>query len=109
MRDILIELNEYISGGYYLARLGKRAKYMSPALVPDQVLSASPGICDCFPDAWAVEWTSENCEARSKKSAAFGIAQNDLPDVIAWATASFGNEFGWPSAFYDLDTARKAR
>src|SRR3954447_13428008 len=42
--------NEYVSGGYYLAHLAERAKYMSPELIPDQVLSASSMICDYFPD-----------------------------------------------------------
>lgn len=105
MRDIL--LNEYVSAGYYLIRLSKRADYMPPELMPDQILSASSIICEHFPASWAIEWASANAEERSQKSAAFGISQNDLPRVIEWATGS--KEFGWPSAFYTLAGARKSR
>jgi hypothetical protein len=88
--------SEYVSGGYYVARL------------PRQVLSASPCICEFFPDVWAIEWTSESVDGRSKQAAAFGISTKDLPNVIAWATGSFTKTFGWPNAFYTLEAAQKA-
>lgn len=106
MRDIVP--SDYISGGYYLTRLGKRAEHMSPDLVPEGILSAS-GICECFPDTWAIEWASDDDQERTRRAAAFGISPDELPHVISWATGSLFREFGWPSAFYDLDAARKAR
>ena|SRR5436305_14891985 len=80
---------------------------MPPELIPDQVLSASSMICGYFPDTWAIQWVSTDAENRLKKAAAFGISQNDLPHVTAWATGSVFKEFGWPSAFYSLEQPGK--
>jgi hypothetical protein len=102
-------VSEYVSGGYYVARLSRRSESKSADLIPGQVLSASGCICEFFPDVWAIEWTSESVDDRSKQAAAFGISTKDLPNVIAWATGSFTKTFGWPNAFYTLEAAQKAR
>lgn len=101
-------MNDYVSGGYYLARFAERHDYMSQDLIPERVLSASSEICKFFPDAWAIEWSNDNAEERSEKAAEFGISQSSLPKVVAWATKSFGKAFGWPSSFYTLEAAREA-
>lgn len=100
---------EYISGGYYLTRRVPRRGNMRPELMPEQVLSASGCVCDFFPNTWAIEWTTDSVEARSAQAAQFGIDEAQLPGVIEWATAGFGELFGWPNAFYSLDAARAAR
>jgi hypothetical protein len=99
-------VSEYVCGGYYLARPSERAGSYSPELIPDKVLSASGCLSDFFPDVWAIEWSSESAETRSKQAAAFGA---DLPAVVVWATRSFQKTFGWPNAFYTLAAAREAR
>src|SRR5262245_15123043 len=104
-----IRVNEYVSGGYYLTRLGKRERCMSPDLIPDHLLSASTVICGCFPASWTVSWWPDDQGERLQRPSAFGISQDDLPRVIEWATDSLNTEFGWPSAFYTLDGARGAR
>ena len=55
--------NVCVSGGFYVARLSSRAEYMLPELIPDKVLSAFRCSCEFFPDAWAIEWTSEKLGA----------------------------------------------
>src|SRR3982751_3409988 len=101
--------SEYVSGGYYVAHLSPRAEYMSPELIPDEVLSASPCICEFFPDDWSIEWTSESYEDRLKEASAFGISAINFPKVVTWATESFSKAFGWTSAFYTLEAAQEAR
>jgi hypothetical protein len=101
--------NMCVSGGFYVARLSSRTEYMSPALIPDKVLSASHCICRFFPDAWAIEWTSENVEEKLTKASAFGVSAIDLPTVVTWATESFSTAFGWPNVFYTLEAAQEAR
>ena len=101
--------NMCVSGGFYVARLSSRAEYMSPELMPNKVLSASPCICKFFPDAWAIEWTSENLGERLKKASALGVSATDLQNVVTWATESFSTAFGWPNAFYTLEAAQEAR
>ncbi|HSB13750.1 MAG TPA: hypothetical protein VLE22_04780 [Bryobacteraceae bacterium] len=104
-----ITVSEYVSGGYYVTRLSRHAEYMSPELIPDKVISASGCICEFFPDDWAIEWTSESVDDRSRQAAALGISTIDLPKVVTWATESFSKAFGWPSAFYTLEAAQEAR
>jgi len=81
-------VDEYVSGGYYLARMSPRAEYMSPDLLPERVLSGSPCICDFFPDDWTIEWTSTSADTRVKDAASFGISSPELPAVVDWATKS---------------------
>lgn len=99
----------YISGGYYLTRRVPRRENMRPELMPEQVLSASGCVCDFFPNTWAIAWTTDSVEERSAQAAQFGLDEAQLPGVIEWATAGFGEEFGWPNAFYSLDAARAAQ
>jgi hypothetical protein len=100
---------EYLSAGYYLARPSRRAEYMSPELIPEQVLSASGCICEFFPDDWAIEWASVSNEQRLRAARLFGIAPDNLGGVTEWATENIGKAFGWPSAFYTLEAAEQAR
>ena len=92
-----------------MARAAKRADYLTSELLPDQVLSASGCISDFFPGTWAIEWVSDIFEERLRQASAFLISEHDLPKVLAWTTASFSKEFGWPHTFYRLEAARKAR
>src|SRR3954447_12624149 len=101
--------NVCVSAGFYVARLSSRAEYMSAELIPDKVLSASNCICEFFPNAWAIEWTSEKLGERLKQASAFGVSAIDLPKVVRWATESFSTAFGWPNAFYTLEAAQEAR
>lgn len=100
---------EYVSGGYYLARRLLTPTCMSLDLLPSHILSASECISDFFPDCWAIEWASETAEERIAHASHFGIAPGALPDVTAWATDAFGKSFGWPNVFYTLEAAREAR
>ena len=96
-----------VSGGYYLTH--RAARDRSPELLPERLISASNCICQFFPDSWAIEWASESADERLRKAATFGISGVDLPKVIAWATASMQQVFGWPNVFYTLEAAREAR
>jgi hypothetical protein len=100
---------EYLSGGYYLARRSKRQGFMSPELIPEEVLSGSKCICDSFPDTWAIEWASVSDEERAKAAASFGILADDLGRIMVWATQAFSKTFGWPNVFYTLQAAKEAR
>lgn len=100
---------KYISGGYYLSRFVRRAEYMSRDLIPDRVLSGSGCICEFFPDTWSIEWSRDTFKTRMESASEFGISHSDLPKVIAWATASFADVFGWPNVFYTLKAAQQAR
>jgi hypothetical protein len=100
---------KYVSGGYYLTFRRKRPEWMRAEFTPECILSASPCICDFFPDDWTIEWASMDPATRLKKGQVFGIDAITLPAIVAWGTGAVSSVFGWMSAFYSLDDAREAR
>lgn len=61
-----------------------------------------------FPEAWALSWCGETRESRIAKASVFGITEEQLDGVMAWADASFGSEFGAWSVFFTLEAAQAA-
>ena len=116
-----IDLHDYLSGGYYLARLREAGveRPVSPRL-PRRYISASTGLCDFFTDSWV--WDNagpmdgagnfvkgiRGFEERLTRAARFGITAERLPDVIRWGQLRCGRDFGFPRGFYRLVDARRA-
>ena len=89
-------LDDYVSAGYYLVQPSAAA-----------LLSLSSCLCASFPNAWTIDWVKG--ENPHEHAAALNIDRGRLPEIIAWATNAFGEEFGWPNVFYTLKAAREAR
>jgi hypothetical protein len=100
---------EFVSGGYYLTIRRECAEWMPAEFTPESVLSASPCICNFFPDDWTIEWASIDAATRSNKAQVFGIDAISLPAIVAWGTGAISSVFGWMSALYSLDDARDVR
>lgn len=80
----------------------------SPDLIPDQVLSASTGICETVPDLWAIRWASIADAERVAAAARFGIPPDVVPLVIEWFTDHLdADTAGWPNVFFYVDVARE--
>jgi hypothetical protein len=103
-----VDLNDFVSAGYFLARLSARERWMSAELLPERILSACGCICTFFPDTWALDWSSSPAE-RSKGVTAFQISEDRISNVVSWASESFEKAFGWPRVLYSLEAARAAR
>ena len=103
-----VDLNDFVSAGYFLARLSEREPWMSAELLPERILSACDCICSFFPDAWTMDWSSSPAE-RSKGVSAFQIPADRIADVVSWADGSFQKAFGWPRVLYSLADARAAQ
>jgi hypothetical protein len=108
MSVLIVDLNDFVAAGYFLARLSDRHSWMSAELLPERILSACGCICTFFPDSWALGWSSSPAE-RSKGATAFHIPEDRISDVMSWAEISFGKVFGWPRVLYSLEDARAAR
>jgi hypothetical protein len=61
-----------------------------------------------FPDAWALSWCNMSRTERVQKAAVFGITEQELDGVIAWADRSFDTAFGAWNVFFRLEAARAA-
>jgi hypothetical protein len=61
-----------------------------------------------FPESWTLSWCHETRERRIKDAAVFGIAQEGLEEVMAWADKNFGSVFGAWNVFFTQTDARAA-
>lgn len=98
-----------VSAGFLLVTPVARQAYMPERLVPAVVISASACICPQFPGPYAIEWCSGWPESRAAKLQAAGVPAELHDGAMEWATAAFGERYGWPGVFYTLEAAREAR
>lgn len=98
-----------LSAGFLLVKPVVRPSYVSPELVPDEVISASDCICPQFPGPYAISWCNISDSDRASRFAKVGIPHERNAEAIQWATSGFGTSYGWPGVFYMLGAAREAR
>src|SRR5216683_148421 len=103
-----VNLSDFVAGGYFLARWSERQPWMSSQLLPERILSGCGHICTFFPDVWAIDWTAGVPTERGAAASAFRIPERRLPDVVSWATESFGRVFGYPRVLYSRRDAAAA-
>lgn len=102
-----MDLSEYVSAGYYLSRYagfhdctGIELRRVTMACEHSQR--------KFFPGTWALSWCNDDDETRIAEAAHFGIGQEQLPGVIAWADDAFDRAFGAWNVFFRLEDAREA-
>ncbi|HEV7766370.1 MAG TPA: hypothetical protein VGQ76_15300 [Thermoanaerobaculia bacterium] len=98
-----------ISVGFLLIKPVVRPPYVSAELIPELVISASNCICPQFPGPYAISWCSESDEDRVARLTEVGVPAELHAIAIQWATAAFGETYGWPGVFYSVEAAREAR
>ena len=101
--------NDFVSAGFFVSKRVPRQAYMSSALLPEKLISASHCIGNFIPDLWAIEWVNESQESRAENAEAFGIDSTKLKEVINWVTPRFGDEIGWPNICFNLDIAKEIK
>lgn len=101
--------HEYVSGGYFIARPGKRPERKNE-LLPEWILTASHCLVDLVLDTWAVEWSSDSRESRLEAASRLGLDGAALAELTAWCTRALDTgELGWPGVFFDVEVARRVR
>ena len=99
-------MREEVSGGYLIVKPAAREPWMSAALVPEHVVSASGCIVAPVPDTWALAWTGDSMSDRFKPAAAFGLDEAGLAEVMSWSTRTFEDGvLGYPGVFFEVDRA----
>lgn len=116
-----INLHDYASAGYYLARLREAGKGRPISrLLPRRYISGSSCLCQFFTDCWV--WDNagpmdaegnfiegiRGFQGRVESAAFFGITEEQLPEVIRWGQLSCGRDFGFPRGYYRLIDAHRA-
>ena len=100
-------LSQFISAGFLVTREVMRPPYVSEALLPPRMVSASGCIASFIPDTWCIEWTEDTVDRRVEDAAAFGLDSRGLADVTAWVTPRFDTSIRWPNVIVDLTTANE--
>ena len=95
---MLIHLNDYLSGGYFLVKSSPRPDWLSADLMPERILSLSDELCPSVHLRWA--WDAETAHDH------FGIG--DLDDPI-WHPWDAHPDFEYPNVFLNLETAHQYR
>jgi hypothetical protein len=102
-------IEHIVSAGFLLVKSVPRPEWLSTDLLPEQIVSASTCICPQFPGSYAISWCRDSTESRSTEFDRIGLTTDAREEAIRWATAEFGESFGWPGVFYTLDAALNAR
>jgi hypothetical protein len=103
----MIQFSDYLCGGYFLARTTERKSFNVPPF-PDSFLSVSSDICDFVPDAWAIEWVTQD-ETPLDRAKKFNLEPKKFAELNEWATKNIGKEFGAWNIIFQLETAQYLR
>jgi hypothetical protein len=98
---------DYISSGYFLSRY-TGVRDCTGIEIRRETLATDHTQREFFPDTWALSWCPMSRTERVLKAAVFGITEEELDGVIAWADRSFGTVFGAWNVFFGLEEARAA-
>ena len=82
------DMKDYVSGGYYVVKAIRRPEGVSEIL-PDTLITISDCFTSVISDIIQLQWDKyeEVVEAIGEEAAAFGISQDQLPELIHWAKA----------------------
>jgi hypothetical protein len=100
---------EEVAAGYLLVHPIPRPADVGERLLPSEILSASHYVCRQFPDPTALAWVEASEKERFAALAEVGLATRRRREALAWATARFEIDFGWPGIFYTAAAATEAR
>lgn len=98
-----------LSAGFLLVRRVIRPAYVSAALIPSTIVSASDCISPQFPGPYAIGWASIPADDREAAFSEVGVSPELRESAIEWATSALRSVFGWPGVFFTLDAALEAR
>jgi hypothetical protein len=102
-----MNLRDYISAGYFLSR-HTGTEDIAGIETRRETLATDHSQREFFPNSWALSWCDASREERVRKAFVFGITEQELDGVIAWADRGFGTVFGPWSVFFGLEDARAA-
>lgn len=101
-----MDLNDYISAGYFITHHIDRPDHSDDALLPPKIISLSSDIANFFPNDWTLDWVKMDEKLREKKALAFGLKKSALKQTVDSLTSRFNQDFGYHNVCYSLETAR---
>ena len=102
-----MNVRDYVSSGYFLSRY-TGAKDCTGIEMRRETLATDHSQREFFPNTWALSWCHTSRTEQVQKAAVFGITEQEIDSVIAWADRSFETDFGAWNVFFGLEEARAA-
>src|SRR5262245_14447629 len=102
-------MSQIIAAGFLLVRPISRPDWVSSALMPEHLVSASACICPHFPGTYAISWGTNASDVRAAALDDIGLEPSKRDAATKWATDAFESDYGWPAVFFTLDAAKDAR
>ncbi len=102
-----IELDGYLSGGYFLTRPMDRQSWQSEQILPDRILSFSNCLAPHLPEPWMFDWMLKDEQEAFRQAADSGISPEGTLAARKWTTRHYYSEdVAHSGLFYQLETAR---
>lgn len=105
--ELPMKIEDYVASGYFVSRWTGTRNCTGTEL-RRVTLASDHSQRSFFPDSWALSWCDEAREHRVEQASIFGIAEDQLDEVMRWADAHFDQQFGAWSVFFTLQAARDA-
>ncbi|MBI1277350.1 MAG: hypothetical protein GC179_04405 [Anaerolineaceae bacterium] len=94
-----IDLNDYVAGGYFVAKPIQRETWMSVDLLPEQITTLS----SCLNKSKVQIYWGWHTDNPSERIAELGISNEKLDNFKRWSAS---DEVGFPNVFYTLQVAQ---
>jgi hypothetical protein len=100
-------LDDFICGGYYVAKIPH--DYKKTELIPDGLVAVSTCVTETLPDTWAIAWVKSSDKQRREAAQNCGLGPDQLARFIAWTTEKLDkdSQIGWPNVLLSLGTAKE--
>jgi hypothetical protein len=101
-----IDLNDYLSGGYFITRTVKREAGRSEGVLPNRLLSFSDCLSPHLPAPWMLDWMLNDEREAIRQAADSGISLEATLAARKWTTRHYDDDVAHSGVFYRLETAR---
>jgi hypothetical protein len=98
-------MTTFYCGGYFIVRPTPKEDFPDADILPTNILSASPCICEMYPDEEGFLWNS-TIPSRVHDIQKLGLDEGSFQHIKHWINLRLENQqIGWPNVFFDLETA----
>lgn len=99
------EIDEYILGGYFLAKQAKKFEYMAD-FMPSNIVSASSCISDLFPEAWSFN-SDEKPNQIKRLAKHYEVSVEKILTLLDWVDLNYETHIALGNIFYTVSKARE--
>lgn len=101
-------MQDFVSGGYFLARRASTRPGLGSGLLPTNFVTLSDCLTTLVPSAWTLSWAQH--EGWESKAQACGFDEERMQGLVSWCTEAFSRgEVRWPGVVRSFERARELK